>query len=275
MTDRTNADAVADLARRGVVTPAILKTESGRELLILPAEGGGASHYDVSEKGGQLAPAPLWVAQAVTIQTSASLIDYLDRFDGDGTVLFADIAHDRIVGALDYHDPAEAGRVAHTATLTLPKSVEWETWTAIDGQLMGQLEFARFLEENAVDIEAPDAADLLETCRDLQARRKVNFTKAVRTASDNETFEYTDETSAATTKGGVEIPTKFMLRIPVYFGGRTYAIGAFLRWRLEEGAGLLLGIKLHNREHVRQAVFKEVVDEVASATGRRAFFGRM
>lgn len=273
--DRTNADAVAELARQGTVTPQILKTESGRELLVLPSSDGGAVHHDVSEKSAQLAPVPQWIDQAVTVQTTDSLIDYVGRFSDEETSLFADIERNRIVAAVDYHGKADPARVAHRVMLDLPFSVEWATWTAIDGKLMGQLEFARFLEENAADIEAPGAADLLETCRDLQANRKVNFTKAVRTASDNENFEYVDETTATTKKGGVEIPTKFLLRIPVYFGGQTYSIGAFLRWRLEEGEGLKLGIKLHNREHVRQAVFKEVVEVAASATGCPAYFGRI
>ena len=279
MDDRTEADAVAELARTGVVTPHIIKTDSGREYLILPSEHGAARQVDVSEPGAQLAPAPDWIVQAVTLQTTESLIAYVERFRSPDTTLFADIQNNRVVALLDYHDVDHTGdanpaRVTHRATMDLPFSVEWLTWTDIDGKLMGQLEFARFLEENAVDIEAPAAADLLETCRDLQAKRKVNFTKAVRTASDNENFEYTDETSA-TTRGGVEIPSKFMLRIPVYFGGQSYAIGAFLRWKVEEGEGLKLGIKLHNREHIRQAVFKEVVETAASLTERPAYFGRI
>lgn len=275
MTDRTNADAVAELARQGTVSPTILKTSAGRELLILPSTGGSAAYHDVTEKGAQVAPAPAWIDQAVTVQTVESLIGYADRFGHDETVLFADIQHSQIVASLDYHAPGDAARNVHRATLAMPFAIEWKTWTAIDGVLMGQLEFARFLEENAADIEAPAAADLLETCRDLQARRKVNFTKAVRTASDNENFEYTDETTATTKNGAVEIPSKFMLRIPVYFGGQSYSIGAFLRWRLVEGEGLKLGIKLHNPEHIRQAVFKEVVDQAAVATGRPAYFGRL
>lgn len=275
MDDRTNADAVAELARAGVVKPEILKTASGRELLVLPAGGGGATHVDVTEDDAQLAPQPQWIDQRVVLQTTASLIDYVNRFKGAETTLFADIQANRIVGGLDYHGPDEAERVAHRVTLDLPFSIEWQIWTAIDGQLMSQLEFARFLEENAADIVAPEAADLLEVCRDLQARRKVNFTKAVRTATDNENFEYEDETTATTRKGNVEIPTQFMLRIPVYFGGLTYSLSAFLRWRLVEGEGLKLGIQLHNREHVRQSVFKEVVDDAASATDCPAYFGRI
>lgn len=275
MHDRTNADAVAELARQSTAQPTILTTSAGREYLILPLSGGGYTHVDVTEKGRQLDPAPDFISQAVIVQTTASLIDYVDEFGDDATALFADIMHNRIVAALDYHTPDAAARSVHKATLDLPHSVEWGVWTAIDGQLMGQLDFARFLEENSADIEAPDAAELLEVCRDLQARRKVNFTKAVRTASDNENFEYTDETTATTARGGVEIPSKFQLRIPVYFGGTSYAIGAFLRWRLVEGEGLKLGIKLHNREHVRQAVFKEVVDQAAASTKRPAYFGRI
>lgn len=273
--DRTNADAVAELARHGVVTPQIIKTESGRELLILPSGNGGARAEDVTEEGAQLAPTPAWIAQGVTVQTTDSLVEYVKRFAGAETSLFADIDENRIVGLLDYHSSDKAARVEHRATLDLPFSVEWNTWTAIDGKLVDQLTFARFLEENAADIEAPSGAELLEACRDLQAHRKVNFTKAVRTASDNENFEYEDTTTATTKKGGVELPTKFLLRIPVYFGGQTYSIAAFLRWRLVEGEGLKLGIQLHNREHVRQAVFKELVLDAASRTERPAYFGRI
>lgn len=273
--DRTNADAIADLARDGLVEPTIIETRSGREYLILPSEGGGAREVDVSEPGSITTPNPEWVKQAIIVQTTDSLVEYLNRFKTGTTSLFADIAANRIVGLIDYHDGDDAGRVAHRATLDLPHSVEWNIWTKIDGELMGQLDFARFLEENAADIEAPNAAELLETCRDLQANRKVSFIKAVRTASDNENFEFVDETSASSRKGGIEIPTEFRLRIPVYFGGLTYSIGAFLRWRLVEGEGLKLGIKLHNREHVRQAVFKDVVMEAAGQTDRPAYFGRI
>lgn len=282
MEERTEADAVADLARKGVVEPQILTTEGGRVFLILPTEGGGATFEDVTPDGAQLDADLKWIDQRVTLQTADSLADYTIRFGAknEGTSLFADIDKNRIIAALDYHvmdDGAEGNpaRLSHSATLDLPFSVEWDTWTKVDGKLMGQLAFARFLEENAADIEVPSAADLLEACRDLQANRKVSFIKAVRTASNNENFEYSDETTATSRKGGVEIPSEFQLRIPVYFGGETYALRAFLRWEVVEGGGLMLGVQLHNREHVRQFVFKEVVAGVAERTGFPAYFGRI
>lgn len=275
MQTRTENDTVAELARKGVVEPRIITTQVGRELLILPDGAGGAKFQSVSEDLAIAPIKPLWISERVIVQTADSLVAYAVEHGRTGSVLFADIADNTIVAVFDYHKGGVAERLAHRASLVLPHSIEWKTWAGIDGKLMGQLEFARFLEENAADIEAPSGAELLEACRDLQANRKVNFTKAVRTASDNENFEYVDETTATTKKGGVEIPSRFQLRIPVYFGGASYALFAFLRWRLDEGEGLKLGVKLHNPEHVRQAVFKEVVAQVAAQTDLPAYFGRI
>lgn len=248
----------------------IISTAAGREFLSIP----GQPALDVTESNALPSLLPDHIKQGVTLQTVDSLVDYGNRFKTENTVLFADIAANTIVASIDYHAPASAGHVAHKATLSLPFSVEWKTWGDIDGKLMDQLDFARFLEENAGDVIAPTGADLLDACRDLQARRKVNFTKAVRTASDNESFEYTDETTATTKKGDVEIPAKFQLSLPVYFGGANTDLFAFLRWRLVEGEGLKLGVRLHRAEHVRQAVFRQIVLDAAERTERPAVFGR-
>jgi hypothetical protein len=49
---------------------------------------------------------------------------------------------------------------------------------------------------------------------------------------------------------------------------------AFLRWKMDDGA-LTLGIQLHRAEHVRQAVFKQiVVDMFRAAPGCPAVFGK-
>jgi uncharacterized protein YfdQ (DUF2303 family) len=265
----TEAQSIADMAVKAAGAPLVIKTEEGREFLLLPE---GMRHQDVTEPNAVASLLPDHIKQGVTLQTVDSLVDYVNGFKTGTTILFADIQANSIKALLDYHASVAAGHVAHIATMALPFSEEWRTWTAIDGKLVPQLEFARFLEENAADISAPSGADLLEACRDLQARRKVNFTKAVRTSSDNENFEFTDETEARS-KGGLEIPTKFQLSLPVYFGEAPVELYAFLRWKLDEGA-LTLGVKLHRSEHVRQAVFKQIVTAAAERTERTVVFGR-
>jgi uncharacterized protein YfdQ (DUF2303 family) len=276
----TNSEAgtIAALAIKAAGLAAIITTADGREFLMSPD---GYRSTEVTPDNKLPALLPQHVSQAVTLQTTDSLVDYMLRFRLDETMLFADIAHSTIVGVIDYHKlPAvtvekQANHAAHKGTLQLPYSEEWKTWTEISGKLKPQLEFARFLEENGGDVVAPDGAELLEACRDLQANRKVNFIKAVRTSSDNECFEYTDDTEART-KGGLELPTKFKLNIPVYFGEPPTELFAFLRWKLDPDAGgLSLGIVLHRAEHVRQAVFKQIVGMVVDRTGCPVVYGRL
>jgi uncharacterized protein YfdQ (DUF2303 family) len=271
MTEATEAGTIATLAAKASGAH-VVKTGDEREFLIVPS---GCSEKEVSDAYGLKLAKPRYIKQTVTIETADSLADYVNRFKGDTTVLFADISANRIVALLDYHAAGAAEHVAHRAKLELPFSEEWKLWGSISGKLMPQLEFARFLEENAADVAAPEAGELLDACRDLQVHRKVNFIKAVRTATDNENFEYSEETNTTTKKGAIELPTRFKLGLPVYFGDADTELFAFLRWTVnpDEG-GLRLGIALHRVEHVRQAVFAAHVHDIAERTGCPAVFGR-
>ncbi len=273
----TEAQTIADLAEkaRGPHAPSLLETPGGRTILFRPDN---LVEEDVSDPNRHFGR-PGHIRQNVTLQTVDSLVDYVNGFKTSNTALFADIAANRIVALIDYHEGSdgaesgEANHLFHRATLALPFSEEWNTWTAVHGKLVGQRDFACFLEENAADVAAPSGADLLDTVRDLHAIRKVNFKKAVRTATEHENFEYSEETEARSSTGGVEVPTKFLLRLPVYFGDAPTELYAFLRWKLAEGS-LHLGVALHRAEHVRQAVFKQIVTDVAERTGRPALFGK-
>ena len=265
----SEAQTIADLAVKAGAEPKVVVTPSGRTFLVTPD---GHEAKEVTQANAVPPILPGQIEQTVTLQTVDSLVDYVNRFKGEDTLLFADIASNSIVALIDYHGHDKPAHVLHSAKLSLPYSEEWRTWTQADKRLVPQLEFARFLEENAADVAAPSGADLLEACRDLHAVRRVNFKKAVRTATDNESFEYTDETEARTA-GGLELPTKFLLRLPVYFDHATTDLYAFLRWKLDDGS-LSLGIALHRAEHVRQAIFRQIVQDVASRTDRGAVFGR-
>lgn len=265
----TEAETIAELARQTAHGPTNFTTEAGRHFLIVPGE---MRYTDVSEPNSVPKILPDHIMQGVTLQTTDSLIAYANRFKNADTMLFASITNNTIRAILDYHEaPAGPKHSDHQAALTLPLSEEWRLWTGIDKKLMPQLDFARFIEENADDIASPDGATILETMRDLQAKRKVNFTKAVRTNTDNESFEYSDETSV-TTKGGIDVPTRFLLSIPIYFGEPPTMIGAFLRWKLDDGQ-LLLGISLNRAELVRQAAFRLIVEGIVSKTDLPAVFG--
>lgn len=266
----SEAKEISELAVKAAGQAKSVVMKNGREFLVVPKD---CQHIEVTLPHACEVLAPETITATVTLQNADALIAYLNRFKSEHSLVFADVADSRIVAAVDYHGKDVPALVSHRATLALPFSEEWKTWTAISGALKPQLEFARFIEENAPDIKAPAAADLLEAVRDLQARRSVNFIAAVRTDTDNESFEFNDNTEARS-KGDLELPTKFLLSIPVYFGDSPVEMQAFLRWKLDDGK-LQLGIKLHRAEHIRQAAFRLIVTAATEATGVLSVFGKL
>jgi uncharacterized protein YfdQ (DUF2303 family) len=273
-------DAIAVLAQQALQDGyREVKTDDGRHLLVLPTlYPDGKRAYVTQDITDPLRkPLPPQIRQGLTLQTLDSLVEYAERFKGDNTVLFADIDQNSITAMIDYHAPTGPDHAAHRATLTLPFSFEWQTWKAMDGKLVPHLTFARFLEENAPDIVAPDGGELLEVCRDLQMVRKADFRAVVRTQSGTEKFEFTEDTTTRSGARGqeVEVPTRFQLEIPVYFNDPVTPLFAFLRFEPVGQTQVQFGIALNRAEHVRQARFKMIVLDAAARIGVPAVFGRL
>jgi len=101
----TEAEAIAKLAQKGAQ---IVKTHDGREFLVHPS---GFSHSEVSDPYGLKLTAPRYIHQSVAIQTSDSLIEYIEKFKHASTLLLADIETNRIMAAIDYHARDTAAHV--------------------------------------------------------------------------------------------------------------------------------------------------------------------
>lgn len=286
----TEAEAVEDLAHRAAsVASRVFVAADGRELALVRDHTGAEKLVPTADGAYQTVRAGR-IAQAVTVETEDSLTSYASKFKDRNSLLLASIASNTIVAVLDYHHAEEttdegSGEVTakheaafggHKVTLSLPFSMEWEAWSQMDGKLVPQLDFVRFLEENREDIRSPDAATVLEACRDLQALRRVNFTSVVREDSENYRIAYEEETDARSRAGGQEVtlPSEFVLGLPIYFDDDEHEVTALLRWKLD-GTDLRLGIKLKRAERIRQAVFKGIVQRIAETTGIDAVYGRL
>lgn len=277
------AQVIADLARQAQAVQEIRPGGGSRAWLAYATTGGAMGLKEITDPHEE---EPGRVKGTITLSDAGSLIDYGNRYGTETGALFAAHKSHRITAVLDYFGQStetttdEPGAPVdrlppvpkfceHFATLTLELSEEWNLWGAIDGKMMGQLEFARFLEENAIDVAEPSGADLIEICRDFHAVRAQNFRSIVRTQSGVERIEYTDENKPVS---AVEIPSSFTLKIPVYFGEEPVELKAALRWH-NAGETLALGIKLIRKENLRQSEFKRISAEVAKETGYPLFMG--
>lgn len=301
-TPTTEAEAVTALAARALGTVAVDVLElDGRNHVFTTEKthSGETVRHEVlrpTDDHGLVGEKPSRVAGGVTVETQDSLVDYVRDFKGTGSRLFASISSNVIVAVLDYHagrtdavkdmggESAEPDTLhdyvpepdhgQHVATLRLPFSEEWQTWTGQDGKLVDQVMFARFIQENAPDIETPDAATLLEMVRDLRGSRSVKFTGEVNLNSDRDSFVYEDKVNVGSARGELVIPDAFTLRLPVFFGGESVTIQAQLRHDVGDNGKLALGFKLLRRESVRQATFRKLVDDVAGQAGVPVVYGQ-
>jgi uncharacterized protein YfdQ (DUF2303 family) len=267
-------EALAVAIRAGLTMAPVHDAPGGRAFALIPEN---YTLQDVSDPHA-LRPRP---RGEVTVDERQSLTDYLNRFKEDGSVLIADIDRGEIRGLIDYHlasDPASelddlASRVRaveHAAVLKLRVSEEFRRWDEAEGKMLPQDEFAFFLDENAADVDEPEAATLIEISRDLEAVQGVQFKSSITTENGDRRFIYEEETR---TKGDVVVPRKFILNIPIYAGEAPMQLEARLRYKVS-GGGLSLGFAWHRVEYARQALFRQIATAVTENTGVPVFFGR-
>lgn len=281
MSDENNAQTIAALAAAAGGKPQIIDDQHGGTHLLYPDGDGSYTHFDITPRNAMSVYEPKKVSQNVAIQTTDSLVDYVNRFKNADTTVFADITQDTLEAIIDYHRQPEANSVAtedlagnplytdptarlcsHHATLKLPFSLEWQTWTEMSGKLMSQVSFATFLEENAIDVAEPAGASLLEVCRDLQVRSGVNWNSSVR-MGDVVNLEY-QKGDDVSTKDNIQLPTQIKLLIPVYFNEPAVEITAYMRRKVDDGS-LMLGYVMSRAEQARQTEFHRIVGNVTDA----------
>jgi uncharacterized protein YfdQ (DUF2303 family) len=265
---------IASMAELLALKPVSLNANEGREFVAIPDGPGKYRLEQITSANKADVLMPKVVTQHVKMQTAESLAAYINRFKNPDSMLFGDIANDTITSIIDYHKEGEEALGPqlglHRATLQLPKSLEWQTWTRASGTLKSHVEFSTFLEENAVNIKSPVGADLLELCRDLQIAQNVNFSSSVR-MGDVTNLEYKKD-SDALSKGTIALPQSIMLSIPVYFGEAPVAVMAFMRRQIEDGK-LKLGVVLSRAENVRQDEFHRIIDALSDSVSLTTVYG--
>ena len=160
----------------------------------------------------------------------------------------------------------------HVAIYNCPLSTEWKTWVANNGKSMNQEQFAKFIEDNAIDIASPPAADMIEISRTLEAKKKVNFSSGTRLDNGQTQITYEEEIQGTAAKGQLQIPQEFTVGLAVLEGGPKYAVAARLRYRID-GAKLSMWYDLLRPHKIIEDATMEVRAAIAVGTGLTVFNG--
>lgn len=145
----------------------------------------------------------------------------------------------------------------HRIAYAFRATPQWQKWTAINGKMMNQTEFAEFIEENQADVDKPSGAEMLEIATFFQARRNTEFKQAQRLSSGQMQFINVENIEAKVGAGQIEVPEIITLALAPLYGCPLYAVPARLRYRLNDGK-LTLGIKLERIEDLMGRVLEDI-----------------
>jgi len=258
--------------------------DEGRFFSVITPAGAVHRVIDLEEHLDEFRDRPRRKAGTVTVHTASTLVAYLAKHGLPETELWADVTSSRIVAVVNAHQPSrnendlvldegDAGWSDHRAQLTLHKTPAWVAWLARDGKLSGQVEFAEHLEDRAVDIVTPTAADMLEIAQSFTANRRVAFDSSQRLSSGQVQLRYHEEIDAkAGPRGELAIPEKFEVALQPYEGSPFYKLQARLRYRITDGT-LRIGYALERPDDVLRNAFTDVVDTVAKDADRHVWQG--
>jgi len=212
----------------------------------------------------EYAERPVRKTGTITVLDAPSFCEYFTHFSDSFSRVFADETKAKVLAVLDYHGAGDnAPRWGkHRLDWTLRKSPEWIRWTAVSGEKMSQVEFAEFLEDNAVDVVDPNAATMLEVARTLTAKAEVDFASAIRTANGGITLRYSEQVKGTYGSGDIEVPEQFSIAVPVFVGGDRARLVARLRYRIA-GGKLTFWFDLLRADAAERAAFQGVRQYIA------------
>jgi hypothetical protein len=240
-----------------------------------------------------------------------SFIDHVNRFKTSDSAVFANEsdATPQLVAVLDYHESVNEGEGddavtkldaqprfgRHRTAFCFPMSDEWKAWTGASGTLMGMVDFAKFLEDNIVNVQAVDAATQFSEALTAFIATVPNSTMAsptklmalatglkvneastvqeVRNLSSGEgqvkfTSEHRDDAG-----GQLKVPGLFIIAIPVFAASNDlYRIAARLRYR-KTPDGIVFWYDLWRTDLVFKHAFDEACEQVIEETALPLFYG--
>lgn len=196
-------------------------------------------------------------------ETVESFIAYARRHATDETTVWVSRAGE-IVAVLDDHAVEGPDWRQHLVTTALVQTPEWKHWIGMDGQMMGQVDFAEHIETGLLEIQSPDAADMLEIAQSFQAHTAVEFRASNRLQSGEQRLQY-DETVAASAgrSGELTVPTVLELAIAPFVGEDPSRIEARLRFRVN-GGKLTLGYRLERPHQVVDECLARVAEKLSA-----------
>ena len=235
--------------------------------------------YIVTPQGVSLHDAESYLAEplrkrgTVALNDVTSFTDYVKAEKTDATRIYGQYTPPAFTAVFNDHGAAPAWK-DYRAVYACPLSAEWKAWHGSSGRVMGQADFAAFIENNLPDIAIPPAADMLEISRSLEAKKKVNFASGIRLSNGQNELTFEEQISGTASKGKLQVPEEFTIGVPVLEGGIKYAVVARLRYRIGDAGALTMWYELIRPHKILEDAVQAVWTDIQNHTELRVFNGK-
>lgn len=269
-------DVINRLAQFGAVDAKIQVVNNGDPFVMVP-EG-----FRV-ESLSEFAPKrlPDIIEETVTLLEAGSFAEYVNRFKGPGTIIFAQVSDKgaRFVAVLDYHEPGKTNHGCHLAVFETLPTTEWALWTENNRKPKDQQVFAEFIEDNLRLFVEPPAAELLELVTNLEGHRNARFVNAVRLQSGAQKLEFNEDVEVRGTvtgqkEGSLELPKEITTLIAPFQGAPAVLVRSRLKFRIVKPSLQLWYETVTPHVIVREAILA-VTKQIADKTELLPYLGSL
>jgi uncharacterized protein YfdQ (DUF2303 family) len=251
---------------------------SDLEQIIDPASG---TPYLVAPDGytvhslEHLLPAPVRKHATVSVTTTDSFIAYAKKHGSmDECVIYADIDAEKsgctLVAVVNDNGADEAKWRDHRCTFVPAPAVEWKRWTAKNGAVMSQADFATWLEDNQGDVRtvngSPSGADILAMAQAFEVHADKKVKSHINLQNGGVRFEFIED-ETKDTRTSMEVFRRFTLALPVFEGSSdAYPVEARLKYRDSSGK-VSFWYELIRPDRAFKTAVQSSLDQIKEATG--------
>ena len=247
--------------------------DDGRFFSIVVPQGGEATVIDLEHESESFRATPRRKTGTYTVHDAESFNAYVAKHGDQDTEVWADVKAARITAVLNANGGAGPRWEDHRVVYGVQHTTAWQAWVKLDGHMGDQSTLAEHLEDRAIDILEPTAADMLELAQTFQASMGVTFGSSKRLSSGEAQLEYREQVDATGGKAGqLAIPSSFVLALKPFEGAAAFKVTARLRYRITGGT-LRIGYKLERPEDVLRDAFLTVVEGVEEGVNAPVFRG--
>jgi uncharacterized protein YfdQ (DUF2303 family) len=284
MDENGNTQALIEFCKDAVAGRTV-PIGQGREVILVPE---GQKLMSLKPLLDEYRDKPERIKGMARFSELQSLIDHINLFKGDSSMVFCDRTSQvpSITAVFDYHARGAPDWTGHSAVYAFPLDPCWQQWMAKVDREQSQHDLCVFLEDHVCELRDAANPGIRAQASELEARYRLRFSDPttvsqavrelwVRTSSEAKSavniqngdvrVAYTVESKAGIGTKTVEVPTAFLLEVPLFRAGAKHLIPVRLRYRAEEGK-VFWTLSLVRADLVMDAAILEVIETLKDGT---------